>query len=1269
MNKSAILIALLVSSTLHAAITGTVVSADLKPIAAATIRAYAAEDSAAMRARVLAGKLDRESVASVQSAEDGTFSVDVKGTTAVDLRIEAAGHNHSYVATIDGDDVGPIILGAPPTRMLHVTSGGKAVANAIVVSGLEIARTNAAGEVAVPMNGAIFAVHPDFAISRKEGSGLEISLSRGVALRGRVVNGAGPVPHAIVSINGWPLAESADDGTFAIAHAPQNWQSVSAARGNDVGTAVRSKAAAIEVRLTPGSTFTGTLLYTKRNVPVAGARMTLATSDTTSLIAVSDAKGNFSFGPLLARGYSISGMHPAYAIESSSVAIPAVRTRAIAAQPFARARGRVIDEERKPIASAMLIATGNSSNVHTALTNAAGEFSLRIMPVPTIALPIYAARRDYVSGASEPRTWQPGEVRDNIVITLAHGFVAQVRVVDKQRQPVPNVQVNVSRSPDEATQRLMPVACADPSSPDCHRTDAEGLVSIRTSEGNHDVMVFADDIAPVRLMKQMLSGRSKTIVVNVDRGIEISGRVVLADGTPVADAFVETPVLIMRRSATSAADGTFRIAGLAAGATAVTAYSSDHRLASESVTVNAPAKDVKLTLPRGAHIEGRVFDRVTQQPVTDFTVLIPPRSGRGIAVEDQPTHADDGRYAIDNVPPGVVEVVAHAAGYVPASRRDITVEDGKSVTGVDIPLDRGATISGRVTSAGAAVAGVQVRDASRMSQPAGNGTTDADGLYTLDGVPAGDHTIEFQKAGFIVLRKPIESAAGKEAHLDAELDRGNELTGRVLDGSGRPVAGANVSVNSADRRPGNSNATTDGDGTFDLQGLADGKYTVVARKNGYVSGETSDVDPRQTHSVTLTLTSGATITGHVVGLPADQLSQVMVSASGGMSHNQTNADAGGNFTLTGMPDGRVRVDAILMSAANRRTAPPKTITVDNGVAPAVEINFDEGITVRGRVTRSGVALPGGAISFLPQMIRGTGGMAATARQPVNTFLSPDGTYIASGLMAGDYDVRINGPAITYQTTYTAAASGTFDIDIRGALLRGRVVDSASGAPLAEARIEAGRRTGGGATAMSDSDGRFAIDALADDTYDLQVTREQYSPARQQVVVSNGAAAEVEVRLEQAPAVIIRLVDATGAPVDANVMITDTSRKSVGQPQRVDAGSFKAWLKPGSYNANAFGRGFVNKSVPFTTPPNEVRVTILRAGALVIRAKSAQVLRLDQQDGTMRRPLPPIHEGINGPFESIAPGSYLLSTIAADRTVLRSVPVLIAAGETVTIDVP
>src|SRR5216684_2225889 len=209
----ALAVSLTICATAYAAITGTTVYSDGKPVAGAAIHAYAVEGSAAMRARLLAGKLDREPLATAKSAENGSFSIELKSPAAVDLTIEASAHAPTTIATVDGDDLGMIVLAAPATRSLRVTSGGKAVANAIVVSGLDVDRTNASGET--PANtGMLFVAHPDYAVARREPTTVtEIKLVRGVAVRGRVVKGTDPVAHAIVSINGWPLAESGDDGT------------------------------------------------------------------------------------------------------------------------------------------------------------------------------------------------------------------------------------------------------------------------------------------------------------------------------------------------------------------------------------------------------------------------------------------------------------------------------------------------------------------------------------------------------------------------------------------------------------------------------------------------------------------------------------------------------------------------------------------------------------------------------------------------------------------------------------------------------------------------------------------------------------------------------------------------------------------------------------------------------------------------------------------------------------------------------------------------
>ncbi|HEV7573677.1 MAG TPA: carboxypeptidase-like regulatory domain-containing protein [Thermoanaerobaculia bacterium] len=1278
MRKLAILLAVTASTNLYAAITGTVIDADTKPIARATIRAYAPENAAVTRARILAGKIEREPIASVKSAENGTFSLDVKDAIAVDVVVDAPSHPRTSIATVDGDDLGAILLAPPAARMLRVTSGGKPVANAVVVAGTEISRTNAAGEVPAPAGNSVYVFHPDYAIARRDpANSFEMKLVRGAAVSGRVTSPAGPVAHAVVSIDGWPLAESGDDGTFAIAHAPERWQSISAIHGSEAGMVMRPKSGSPEIRITPAATFAGTLRDTGRGGAVAGARMTLTTTTgDESMTTVTDAKGAFTFGPLLPHAYQIGGVHPSYAIESASVRLPATRTRGFAAQAFARAKGRVIDEERKVVAAAVVTASSiNTTRGRSAVTTANGEFAVRVIPsgTPPFPMSLLATKRDYVAASSAARSWKAGEVKDDIVITLAHGFVAQVRVVDKQKQPVPNAQVNVSKSGDQGMQRSTTVGCADSSKADCQRTGADGIVSIRTTEGRHDVRVSGDDIGPFRLANQVLTARAASVVVTVDRGISVSGRVVRPDGTPLSAAIVDAPTIIAPRTAETNSDGTFTLTGLAAGSAVLTAHSSDGNLSSPPVTVTAPAKDVTITIPRGARIEGRVLDRTTQQPVTDFSVSLPargPRQFAGQAPREKTIHADDGSYAIDNVPPGAVNLTARAVGYVTGSRVDINAEDGKTVTGIDIQLDRGATISGHVTSHGAAIAGAEVLQASQRAMPPGpqglGVTTDADGMYTLDGIAEGERLIEFHKTGFITAQKPVEVKGGKDVQLDAELDPGHELRGRVVDRSGRGVAGANVMANGAGERRFDNMITSDADGSFVVAGLADGKYQVTARKEGMVSGDASDIDLPQTRPLTLTLDAGATITGRVTGVTPEELTQVVVTAVGGTSRNQTYTDASGTFSLPGMPEGQVRVDAFLVTAGRRRMAPAKTIVVENGIAPAVEINFEEGINVSGRVTKGGVPVSYGSVAFSPAGVR-----PGSDRQFVNAMISSDGTYTAAGLSIGDYTVRVNGPNVSqYQTKYTASVSGTFDIDIHGALLRGRVIDARSGAPISDARVLLMSRMPANGSAFTDSDGRFAIDAMPDATYELQVNREQYAVATQSVVIANGSTPDVEVRLEQVPPTTIHVTDSmTGAPVDATVMISDSSRAFRGEMVRVEPGTWRAWLKPGTYSASVGGPGFVFKSQSFTTPTGDVTVQVVRAGTLLIRAHSAQGARLDLATGGTQRNFGPLHPGANGPFESIPPGSYLLTLLGNDGKVTQSIAVVINAGQTTTIDTP
>src|SRR5205085_12698978 len=106
--------------------------------------------------------------------------------------------------------------------------------------------------------------------------------------------------------------------------------------------------------------------------------------------------------------------------------------------------------------------------------------------------------------------------------------------------------------------------------------------------------------------------------------------------------------------------------------------------------------------------------------------------------------SDDGTFALDNVPPGATQLVVNAAGYTPGRISNLMVEDGKTIADVEVPLETGVRVSGKVTGPdGAPLPGAMVRvdageDSRRLMRLGAPGereaTTDPNGDYTLEAV-------------------------------------------------------------------------------------------------------------------------------------------------------------------------------------------------------------------------------------------------------------------------------------------------------------------------------------------------------------------------------------------------------------------------------------------------------------------------------------------------------------------------------------------------------
>jgi hypothetical protein len=598
---------------------------------------------------------------------------------------------------------------------------------------------------------------------------------------------------------------------------------------------------------------------------------------------------------------------------------------------------------------------------------------------------------------------------------------------------------------------------------------------------------------------------------------------------------------------------------------------------SEPAEVTAPASGVVLKLPRYGRIEGRVVDGETEKGVREFTITLQQTGGRGRVPPPKPFRSDDGKFLIDDVAPGGWDLRVQAPGFSRGTA-SVMVEEAKTASAL-VALDRGGTVTGRVTAEGRPLSDVQVMVPFDPGTRYG-GTpvivSDSNGEFTLDGLASGSIRIEARRTGYAPASVTVNVSPGKEAHAEIEMTRGLELRGRVLDPSGRPIPQADLMTRGAPGSMGFGMASTDAEGMFKLSGLADRNYTIVARKDGFAE-TTMDVNPSATNDITITLGRGGTVTGRILGVAPNDLPFVDVRSM--HSPSTVHPDATGAYSLSGIPDG----DAPIIASLSRPR--PRSVQavakVVNGISSPVDLDFSSGIAVRGRVTQQGKIVQG-HVAFVP-----------VARQPVLMLppggeIARDGTYELRVPEAGDYEVSVGryGTAMPVKAGHVnVTGEMVFDIELRGATVSGTVLDSVTRQPIPNASVMI---TQFGAAQRANGAGRFSLELVADGKYQLRAQAEGYAPAVQQLEVANGVAPAVEVLLSRGIEAAFRILDATtGQSIDTyGVSIMDVvTRSSIysGAPPADATGLRRITLQPGTYTLIAFAQGY--------TPPRPVTLTV------------------------------------------------------------------------------
>jgi hypothetical protein len=523
------------------------------------------------------------------------------------------------------------------------------------------------------------------------------------------------------------------------------------------------------------------------------------------------------------------------------------------------------------------------------------------------------------------------------------------------------------------------------------------------------------------------------------------------------------------------------------------------------------------------------------------------------------------------------------------------------------------------------------------------------------------------------------------------LAAGGQITGRVSDPAGQPVAGLTVEATSSANAT--YSASTDADGRYAIAGLPADGYQVAflsvasglsfanfyyrdpqtASLGGVVfvsaGGTTPGVDaqlgPPGHISGTVTDQQGHGLAGFVVSVRAPDTPEYAFPVTDAAGHYTTGPLAAGSYTvgvesdsLSG-PAGRGYVPENYHQKLGSQT--PDPVTVEMGATTAgIDVQLHAAGQISGVVTDPvGSPLVGATVAAIDG-----GGHAAGSGGTTGV----DGAYQISNLEPGSYTVRFGPPwASDYLGTdfagpvVVAASATTAGINAKLAhlgVITGTVTDSA-GHPLAgiiASLAPPGFAPVGGVPqhgSATDAQGRYTINLVAPGVYSVYFSGGSYVAqyyggassldAAATIVVSGGTTATgIDARMQQGGAITGTVTDRLGAPLSALVQAVVPHGPLAGRTITEASGRYTLGnLAPGSYIVSFQALQLVPLGQYYNgrTSPDAADLVTVVAGATTTGVDARLTAAL---------PLPPLPPSSVG----VLPGTFAVSLGGALRIGLR-----------------
>jgi hypothetical protein len=660
------------------------------------------------------------------------------------------------------------------------------------------------------------------------------------------------------------------------------------------------------------------------------------------------------------------------------------------------------------------------------------------------------------------------------------------------------------------------------------------------------------------------------------------------------------------------ADGRFVIEGLSPGRFRVR-VAGGGILPAELRYVPVPSDEARIVVARQVAIEGTVTDG--GKPVANAPVgLRSDAIGGTIEIRTSAT----GGFRFPNLPEGRYQLFAWQGALAARTVRVARLGPGPFGP-VELRLEAAAIVVGRVIDRGEGtglVAAIELRPSGDDQAPRYVRSGD-DGVFRIEGVPSGKWIADAFVPGYL---SPggVELEAG-HGIPEIALARGGAIAGRVVDGDGRPVAGAQVRALTAGQHPVELSAEVDRDKLRRFSGRTaapvpvsappgalDADPQFIARGElGVLVGAIPPIPPPGAHVAQTAIAVDPSLAGEPAALPVDPaLASIWTTGADGV------------YRIRGFAAAKVTV---LAAAAGFAEARSRQLAIEPGQAiGGVDLVLNPGTLIVGKVTdQHGAPVIGAQVAATPT----AGGRDAAASGP-----APGAEITAFTDDAGGYKLGpLTGTVELHATAYGhGEARRTLELaPVRGATPAERhedlvlvvadavfagILEDATGAPVGGAHLDVVGGVSDGRHAIAAADGTFSIDLLPAGPLRLHIEHPAYPPDEVDAVAASGNPARARLRLALGGAVEGALLDAaSGAPIPSVTLTASGPSNALAEAATDKLGRWKLGpLKPGRWKIAIHQPGYLAQireldvpvaRAPGTTSLRDIRLELAR-GALI-----------------------------------------------------------------------